>query len=115
MWPISRNIETIVIDMNQQPKPEHIDEQIISYLDGELPIEQEDSMFQSLASNYEDSRGTMRELISIRNVIPHDIEAFTPPPAAKDAVSHNWESHQILQSKNNPPGKKQLYHLHFLQ
>jgi hypothetical protein len=86
MWPISRNIENIVIDMNQQPKPEHIDEQIISYLDGELPIEQEDSMFQSLASNEEDSRGTMRELISIRNVIPHDIEAFTPPPAAKDAV-----------------------------
>ena len=72
--------------MEQQQKPEHIDELITSYLDGELPIEKEDAMFSSLASNSEDSRSAMRELVSMRNVIPHDIEAFTPPPGAKDAV-----------------------------
>ena len=72
--------------MEQQQKPEHIDELITSYLDGELPIEKEGVMFNSLASNSEDSRSAMRELVSMRNVIPHDIEAFTPPPGAKDAV-----------------------------
>ncbi|MGA1307081.1 MAG: hypothetical protein ACO30M_04210, partial [Candidatus Kapaibacteriota bacterium] len=72
--------------MNQNPKPEHIDEQLISYLDGELPIDQEDAMFQSLATNEEDSRATMRELVTMRNVIPHDMEAFTPPINAKDEV-----------------------------
>ena len=72
--------------MKQQHNPEHIDELITSYLDGELPIEKEDVMFNSLASNADDSRSAMRELISMRNVIPHDVEAFTPPPMAKDAV-----------------------------
>ncbi|MGA1250516.1 MAG: hypothetical protein ACO3YM_08580, partial [Candidatus Kapaibacteriota bacterium] len=72
--------------MNQNPKPEHIGEQLISYLDGELPIDQEDAMFQSLATNEEDSRATMRELVTMRNVIPHDMEAFTPPINAKDEV-----------------------------
>lgn len=87
MWRIFLNTEhNDRIDMNQTPKPEHIDEQLISYLDGELPIEQEDAMFQSLASNEEDSRSTMRELVTMRNVIPHDVEAFTPPISAKDEV-----------------------------
>lgn len=72
--------------MEQQQKPEHIDELITSYLDGELPIEKEDEMFSSLAKDSEDSRAAMRELISMRNVIPQDTEAFTPPIAAKDAV-----------------------------
>jgi hypothetical protein len=72
--------------MEQQPKSEHIDELITSYLDGELPMEKEDVMFNALASNDDDSRSAMRELISMKNVIPHDHEAFTPPLSAKDAV-----------------------------
>lgn len=100
--------------MNQQTKPEHIDEQLISYLDGELPIEQEDSMFQSLASNEEDARGTMRELISMRNVIPHDIEAFTPPPAAKDAVFSQLGMTSNSTVKEQSSWKRALLPLAFL-
>jgi len=100
--------------MNQQTKPEHIDEQLISYLDGELPIEQEDSMFQSLASNEEDARGTMRELISMRNVIPHDIEAFTPPPAAKDAVFSQLGMTSNSTVKEQSSRKRALLPLAFL-
>ena len=100
--------------MNQQTKPEHIDEQLISYLDGELPIEQEDSMFQSLASNEEDARGTMRELISLRNVIPHDIEAFTPPPAAKDAVFSQLGMTSNSTVKEQSSWKRALLPLAFL-
>ncbi|MBM4150101.1 MAG: hypothetical protein FJ219_00440 [Ignavibacteria bacterium] len=100
--------------MNQQTKPEHIDEQLISYLDGELPIEQEDSMFQSLASDEEDARGTMRELISMRNVIPHDIEAFTPPPAAKDAVFSQLGMTSNSTVKEQSSWKRALLPLAFL-
>ncbi|MFM7543652.1 MAG: hypothetical protein ACKO5I_03365 [Ignavibacteria bacterium] len=100
--------------MNQQTKPEHIDEQLISYLDGELPIEQEDSMFQSLASNEEGARGTMRELISMRNVIPHDIEAFTPPPAAKDAVFSQLGMTSNSTVKEQSSWKRALLPLAFL-
>lgn len=100
--------------MNQQTKPEHIDEQLISYLDGELPIEQEDSMFQSLASNEEDARGTMRELISMRNVIPHDIEAFTPPPAAKGAVFSQLGMTSNSTVKEQSSWKRALLPLAFL-
>lgn len=100
--------------MNQQTKPEHIDEQLISYLDGELPIEQEDSMFQSLASNEEDARGTMRELISMRNVITHDIEAFTPPPAAKDAVFSQLGMTSNSTVKEQSSWKRALLPLAFL-
>jgi len=100
--------------MNQHPKPEHIDEQLISYLDGELPIEQEESMFQSLASNEDDSRGTMRELISMRNVIPHDVEAFTPPPSAKDEVFSRLGMGSQSSATQSKSWKKALIPLAFL-
>lgn len=100
-------------NMNQNPKPEHIDEQLISYLDGELPIDQEDAMFQSLATNEEDSRATMRELVTMRNVIPHDMEAFTPPINAKDEVfSRLGMTAQTNQQTSN--WKKALLPLAFL-
>lgn len=100
--------------MKQQQNSEHIDELIISYLDGELPIEKEDAMFTSLASNAEDSRSAMRELISMRNVIPHDMEAFTPPPMAKDAVFSKLGMSSIPQAKEESKWKKALLPLVFL-
>jgi hypothetical protein len=100
--------------MEQQQKPEHIDELITSYLDGELPIEKEDAMFSSLASNSEDSRSAMRELVSMRNVIPHDIEAFTPPPGAKDAVFSQLGMATQSAEKGKSGWKKAILPLAFL-
>ena len=100
--------------MEQQQKPEHIDELITSYLDGELPIEKEDAMFSSLASNSEDSRSAMRELVSMRNVIPHDIEAFTPPPGAKDAVFSQLGMATQSVEKGKSGWKKAILPLAFL-
>lgn len=100
--------------MKQQHNPEQIDELITSYLDGELPIEKEDVMFNSLASNADDSRSAMRELISMRNVIPHDVEAFTPPPMAKDAVFSKLGMSAIPQAKEESKWKKALLPLVFL-
>jgi len=94
--------------MEQQQKPEHIDELITSYLDGELPIDKEDEMFSSLAKDSEDSRAAMRELISMRNVIPHDTEAFTPPIAAKDAVFSQLGMATQSAEKNTSGWKKAL-------
>ena len=100
--------------MKQQQKPEHIDELITSYLDGELPIEKEDAMFSSLASNSEDSRSAMRELVSMRNVIPHDIEAFTPPLGAKDAVFSQLGMTTQSAEKGKSGWKKAILPLAFL-
>jgi hypothetical protein len=100
--------------MDQHSKPEHIDEQLISYLDGELPLEQEDAMFQSLAANADESRSTMRDLITMRNVIPHDIEAFTPPPTAKDAVFSQLGMSSNPAVKEQSTWKKALLPLAFL-
>jgi hypothetical protein len=100
--------------MEQQQIPEHIDELITSYLDGELPIEKEDAMFSSLASNSEDSRSAMRELVSMRNVIPHDIEAFTPPPGAKDAVFSQLGMATQSVEKGKSGWKKAILPLAFL-
>lgn len=100
--------------MKQQHNPEHIDELITSYLDGELPIEKEDVMFNSLASNADDSRSAMRELISMRNVIPHDVEAFTPPPMAKDAVFSKLGMSVNPQANDESKWKKALLPLVFL-
>jgi|GEM_PF-520419 len=100
--------------MEQQQKPEHIDELITSYLDGELPLEKEDAMFTSLASDSEDSRSAMRELISMRNVIPHDTEAYTPPPAAKDAVFSQLGMTNNTAEKQSSGLKKALLPLAFL-
>ncbi len=100
--------------MKQQYNPEHIDELITSYLDGELPIEKEDEMFNSLASNAEDSRSAMRELISMRNVIPHDVEAFTPPPSAKEAVFSKLGMSSIPHAKEQSHWKKAILPLLFL-
>lgn len=100
--------------MEQQQKPEHIDELITSYLDGELPIEKEGAMFDSLASNSEDSRSAMRELVSMRNVIPHDVEAFTPPLGAKDAVFSQLGMSGQSDEKGKLGWKKAILPLAFL-
>jgi hypothetical protein len=54
-------------------------------LDGELAQVQEVPLFSALAAN-ENLRGEMKDLISIRNTVHRDDEAFVPPFAATAAV-----------------------------
>jgi hypothetical protein len=66
-----------------QPQPEEL---LISYVDGELPIEQEHQLFAHLAANTNDVRSVMREMLAIRAAVQSDTEAFTPPPMATAGI-----------------------------
>jgi hypothetical protein len=54
-------------------------------LDGELDSSMEASLFTSLLGN-EELRNEMRELISIRESVRRDVEAFTPPISATSGI-----------------------------
>lgn len=60
-------------------------ENLILYLDGELPQDQELDLFSQLASSA-DLRAEMRESLAIRAAIGGDIDAFTPSAAQTSAV-----------------------------
>lgn len=60
-------------------------EQLVQFLDGELPIEQEESLFVEMAANPE-LRAEMRDGLAMRSAISKDIEAFTPTPEQTRAV-----------------------------
>ena len=60
-------------------------EKLVLLLDGELSPTQEVPLFTDLASN-DELRAEMRELISIKNIVRNDSEAFIPPFAATSAV-----------------------------
>ena len=57
-------------------------------LDGELSTMQEVPLYSELASN-DDLRSEMRDMLTIRNTVNRDDEAFTPPIAATMAVFSN--------------------------
>lgn len=54
-------------------------EQLIQFLDGELPIDQEQNLFDEMALN-PDLRSEMRDGLAMRSAISKDVEAFTPTP-----------------------------------
>jgi len=60
-------------------------EQLIQFLDGELPIEQEQNLFDEIALN-PDLRSEMRDGLAMRSAIAKDVEAFTPTPDQTRAV-----------------------------
>ncbi len=60
-------------------------EQLIQFLDGELPIEQEQNLFDEMALN-PDLRSEMRDGLAVRSAIAKDVEAFTPTPDQTRAV-----------------------------
>ena len=60
-------------------------EKLILYLDGELDPIQEQELFDQLAADAE-LQSEMNELISIRETVSNDAEAFTPPLEATQAV-----------------------------
>jgi hypothetical protein len=55
------------------------------FVDGELSSSQEHILFSELAGN-DDLQSEMRELLSIRDSVQNDIEAFTPPVEATQGV-----------------------------
>ena len=104
------------MNTNHSQQPSNLDEILISYLDGELPVEQEDALFSNLAANNEDIRSTMRDMINIRSAVQSDLEAFTPPPAAQEAVfaSLGMRSASITPQAQQSSWKKALLPIIFL-
>ncbi len=56
-------------------------EQIIEYLDGELPITEEQELFSALAKS-EPLRNAMRDYLTLSRAIHYDAVSFQPPPEA---------------------------------
>ena len=60
-------------------------EKVTQLLDGELPASEESQLFSELSLN-EELRSEFRDMVSIKNAIQNDTEAFVPPVSATAAV-----------------------------
>ncbi|MBK9247433.1 MAG: hypothetical protein IPM69_04805 [Ignavibacteria bacterium] len=56
-----------------------------AFLDGELDQAHEKALFDELASS-NDLRSEMKDLLTLRSAVQHDVEAFSPPYAATNNV-----------------------------